>query len=60
MSERLKVAPLTKEERVTVISVSIRLSIYTAMITAFALSLKAIIIHEGLDAFYEGHWVENL
>ncbi len=60
MSERLKVAPLTKEERVTVISVSIRLSIYTAMITAFALSLKAIIIHEGLDAFYEGYWVENL
>lgn len=51
---------LTKEEKVTVISVAIRLSIYTAMITAFALSLKAIIIHEGLDAFYEGHWVENL
>jgi hypothetical protein len=60
MSERLNVAPLTKEEKVTVISVLIRLSIYTTMITAFALSLKTIIIHEGLDAFYEGHWVENL
>lgn len=31
MSERLKVAPLTQEERVTVISVSIRLSIYAAI-----------------------------
>ncbi|MDP1541250.1 MAG: hypothetical protein Q8L72_11450 [Moraxellaceae bacterium] len=60
MSEGKQVPPLTSAERVTIISVSIRLSIYTAMITAFALSLKAIIIHEGLDAFYEGHWVENL
>ncbi len=51
---------LTKAERVTIISVLTRFFVYTAMITAFALSLKAIIINEGLDAFYEGHWVENL
>lgn len=51
---------MTPAQRVTLYSVSLRLFLYTLAITGFALSIKHIVQAEGLDAFAEGHWVENI